>query len=55
MKLLEFLQDILGCEFLSDLHIEPYHSKAVLLLDRLDLRSYSLNEIKEAKKYLGLK
>ena len=54
MGLLEFLSWVLGCKFLSDLHFEPYHSKAVILLERLDLRNYSLKEIVETKKYLNL-
>lgn len=54
MILLEFLCWMLDCEFLSDLHFEPYHSKAIILLEKLDLRNYSLEEIVEVKKYLNL-
>ena len=54
MVLLEFLSWVLGCEFLSDLHFEPYYSKAVMLLERLDLRNYSYQEINEVKEYLNL-
>ncbi len=54
MVLLEFLCWVLGCEFLSDLHFEPYYSKAVMLLERLDLRNYSYQEINEVKEYLNL-
>lgn len=54
MGLLEFLSWVLGCKFLSDLHFEPYHSKAIMLLERLDLRNYSYQEINEVKEYLNL-
>lgn len=54
MTLLEFLGWILGCEFLSDLHFEPYYSKAVILLEKLDLKNYILEEIIEVKQYLNL-
>jgi hypothetical protein len=54
MALLEFLSWILGCEFLSDLHVEPYHFKAIILLGRLNLKNYSHEEINEAKSYLNL-
>lgn len=54
MALLEFLCWVLDCNVLSNLHFEPYYLKAVTLLEKLDLRNYSLNEIVETKKYLNL-
>lgn len=54
MALLEFLSWVLGCEFLSDLHFEPYYAKAVILLEKLNLKDYSYEEIMEAKEYLNL-
>lgn len=54
MILLEFLGWVLGCEFLSDLHFEPYYSKAIILLEKLDLKDYSYEEIMETKEYLNL-
>ncbi len=54
MVLLEFLSWVLGCEFLSDLHFEPYYSKAVILLGKLNLKDYSYQEINEVQKYLNL-
>ena len=54
MVLLEFLSWVLGCEFLSDLHFEPYYSKAVILLEKLNLKDYSYEEIIKTKKYLNL-
>lgn len=52
MKLLEFLYDVLGCEYMSDLHFEPFRSKALLLLDVIDLREFSLEDIAHAEKYI---
>ena len=54
MVLLEFLSWVLGCEFLSDLHFEPYYAKAIILLGRLNLKNYSYEEINEARSYLNL-
>ena len=50
--LLEFLQYILGCTYISDLRIEPYNSKAKILLDRLNCGYYTLSEITDCMEYL---
>lgn len=50
--LLEFLQYILDCTYISDLLIEPYNSKAKMLLDRLNWSYYTLSEIADCMEYL---
>jgi hypothetical protein len=52
LDLLEFLQYIVGCDYISDLKNEPYNSKAKLLLSQLDVSYYSLNQIKDATEYI---
>lgn len=54
MSLLENLQQILGCEFISDLRFEPYYSKVIKLLTELNLNCYTLDDIISAKEYLNL-
>lgn len=53
--LLEFLQYILGCTYISDLRFEPYNTKAKVLLKNIKLRKYSLKQIKDTIQYLYLK
>ena len=50
--ILEFLQHALGCTYISDLRIDPYNERAKLILDRIDMRCYSLNSIRQAIDYL---
>ena len=52
---LEFLRYILGCDYISDLRIEPYNTKAKLLLNNLGIRQYSLNQIHKAIEYIYFK
>lgn len=52
MKLLEFLYEVLGCLYMSDLHFEPYKTRALMILDQLDIGNYSLDDIVYAKKYI---
>lgn len=52
IELLEYLKNILGCTYISDLKIEPYNTKAKSLLELL--RSNNLNEqIKYALAYIN--
>ena len=53
--LLEFLQYILGCTYISDLRFEPYNTKAKVVLKNIKLRKYSLKQIKDTIQYLYLK
>ena len=50
--LFEFLKYILGCTYVSDLRIEPYNTRARLILEQLYLGRYSLNQIRDAIEYL---
>lgn len=52
LDLLEFLKYILGCTYMSDLRIEPYNTKAKLILEQLDFGYYSLDQIKDAIEYI---
>lgn len=52
LNLLEFLQYILDCKYISDLKIEPYNSKARFLFEHLDLGHFSLDQIKDAINYI---
>ena len=50
--LLEFLKYVLGCTYVSDLRTEPYNTRARLILERLYLGYYSLNQIRDAIEYI---
>lgn len=51
--LLEFLKHILGCTYISDLRTKQYNDKAKsIILEKIDLGYYSLNEIKRAIDYI---
>lgn len=50
--LLEFLHGVLGCTYLSDLTMEPYNTRAKMLLRYLDLARFPLKELNEAVAYL---
>jgi hypothetical protein len=51
--LFNFLKYILGCTYISDLRTEPYNTKAKLILERLYLSDYSLNQIRDTLKYIS--
>ena len=51
--LLEFIQHIIGCEYISDLRSEDYNERARHLLDKLDHSYYSFDSIKDALEYLS--
>ena len=51
-KLLDLLQFTLGCDYLSDLKIEPYNKKAKIIFENLDLTKFSLSNVKDAILYL---
>lgn len=50
--LLEFLQHALGCTYISDLHTEQYNEYAKLILEKIDIRNFSLNQIRDAIEYI---
>lgn len=50
--LLEFLQHALGCTYISDLHTEQYNEHAKLILEKIDIRNFSLNQIRDAIEYI---
>ena len=52
LDLLEFLKYILSCEYISDLRKEPYNAKAKLILEKIDIRNFSLNQIKDTIEYV---
>jgi len=49
---LDFLKHALGCTYISDLRTAQYNERAKLILDRIDMRYYSLNSIRQAIDYL---
>ena len=55
MGLLEQIQKICGCFYLSDLHYFPYNLIAKMLFNSINLQSYSLKDIKDAYKYIFAK
>lgn len=52
LDLLEFLKYVLSCTYVSDLRFEPYNTKAKLILERLNINYYSLNQTKDAIEYV---
>lgn len=52
MELLDFIKYVLGCTYISDLRTEPYNERAKMLLDKLDLRNYSLYQIRDTIDYI---
>jgi hypothetical protein len=50
--LLEFLQHALGCTYISDLQTEKYNKRAKLILEKIDIRNFSLNQIRDAIEYV---
>ena len=50
--LLEFLQHALNCTYISDLHTKQYNKRAKLILEKIDIRNYSLNQIRDAIEYV---
>jgi hypothetical protein len=52
ISLLEFIKEVLGCKYISDLRREPLNSRAKLLWSKLDLSHYSLYEICNASQYI---
>ena len=52
LNLLEFLKYILGCTYISDLKNEPYITKAKLILKFLNLKKYSIDQIRDTFEYL---
>ena len=55
LDLFEFLKYVLDCDYISDLRTEPYNNRARLILDRLDLTSYSQHVIKDITEYINNK
>lgn len=51
--LLEFMQYIFGCDYISDLRTEDYNERAKRLLEKLDCSQYSFNSIEDAIDYLS--
>ena len=50
--LLEFLQHALSCTYISDLHTGQYNERAKLILEKIDIRNFSLNQIRDAIEYV---
>lgn len=50
--LLEFLKRALDCTYISDLRTEQYNSRARLILEKIDLRYFSLKSMKQAIDYI---
>lgn len=54
LDLFELLKYILDCEYISDLKIEPYNTKAKLILSFINLKKFSLNQIKDIFEYIHI-
>lgn len=52
LDLLELVQYIIGCEYLSDLKYDPYNSRAKILLQNISFDHYSLNQIRDTINYI---
>ena len=50
--LLDFLKRALDCYYISDLQTEQYNNRAKLILEKLDLRYFSLTAITQALAYI---
>ena len=50
--LLEFLQYALSCTYISDLKTEQYNKRAKLILEKIDIRNFSMNQIRDAIEYI---
>jgi hypothetical protein len=55
MGLLEQIQKICGCFYLSDLHYFPYNVIAKALFNSMDLKKYNLKDISDAYNYIFTK
>ena len=54
MDLFEVLRNMLCCNYISDLRMEPYNQKARFLLCHMDLGKYAPGHVKDVSRYLGL-
>lgn len=52
MGLLEQIQNICGCFYLSDLRYFPYNLIAKIIFKSINLESYTLKEIRDAYEYI---
>lgn len=52
LDLLEFLQYIIGCAYISDLKDSIYHKKVKMLLKHLNLKHWPLSQIKDVTNYI---
>ena len=50
--LLEYLQSILRCTYLSDLRTEPYNSRARQLMTQISLAAFPSRQVSDAFHYL---
>ena len=51
-ELLEYLQSILRCTYLSDLRMEPYNSRAKQLMAQISLAAFPSRQVSDAYQYL---
>ena len=51
-ELLEYLQSILRCAYLSDLRREPYNSRAKQLMAQISLAAFPSRQVSDAVQYL---
>ena len=52
MGLLEQIQKICGCFYLSDLHYFPYNIIAKIIFKSMNLQSYTSEDIADAYEYI---
>lgn len=52
MDIFLLLKETVGCEYISDLHIEPYNRIAKRLLKSIVLEEYSLHTITDLINYI---
>ena len=52
LDLLEFLQYIIGCTYISDLKCTACRKKVEMLLKHLNLKHWQLNQLKDVINYI---
>jgi hypothetical protein len=52
LSLLEKIQSMVGCYYLSDLHFQPYNSIAKYIFQNINFEKFTQKEIINAYKYI---
>lgn len=54
MDIFEYLQNLIGCTFISDLKFGAYREKAVEILKQMDVSNIDRRQIADAETYFGI-